>query len=178
MRRRAPVRRRRLERPGRLAVGWYRSCWAPWRRVGIRAVLHVDERQDHPGPGSVCAGIGEPRGELRDMAAQFGQGLIGQPECAPVQVNLPAMSRLPGLVRRRYIHRGSLQYRSEERGGFLRAGIVAGRLTLCARIYPFGLAAGQSPIAANLDQPCLLQLAEVVVEAISWHLGTVRKLPR
>jgi hypothetical protein len=48
--------------------------------------LHVDERQDHPGPGSVCGGIGEPGGELLDMAAQLGQRLIGEPERAAVQL--------------------------------------------------------------------------------------------
>jgi hypothetical protein len=46
----------------------------------IRPVLHVDERQDHPGPGSVCAGIAEPGGELLDMATQFSQRLIGETE--------------------------------------------------------------------------------------------------
>jgi formiminotetrahydrofolate cyclodeaminase len=34
--------------------------------------LQVNERQDHPGPGSVCAVIGEAGGELLDMAAQLG----------------------------------------------------------------------------------------------------------
>jgi hypothetical protein len=38
----------------------------------IGAVLHVDERQDHPGPGPVSGGISEPGGELLDMATQLG----------------------------------------------------------------------------------------------------------
>ena len=87
----------------------------PLAGVGIRAVLQVDERQDHPGPGSVGAGIGEPGGELLDMAAQLSQCLIGEPESAAVQVDLPAAARPPGLVCRRDVHRGGLQHRSAER---------------------------------------------------------------
>ena len=132
-----------------------------------RAVLQVDERQDHPGPGSVGAGIGEPGGELLEMAAQLGQCLIGEPESAAVQVDLPAAARPPGLVCRRDVQRGGLQHRSEERGGFLRVGVVAGWLGIRGRVNPLDLAAGQRPVLGNLDQSRLLKPAEVVVEAVS-----------
>jgi hypothetical protein len=107
--------------------------------VGIRAVLQVHQRQDHPGPDSVSTGIGEPGGELLDMAAQLGQRLIGEPERAAVQVDLPAAPGLPGLMCRRDVHRGGFQHRSEECGGFLRAGVAAGRLGLRGRVNPLDL---------------------------------------
>jgi hypothetical protein len=59
----------------------------------VQGVVQVDERQYHPGPGSGGTGIGEPGGELLDMAAQLGQRLIGEPEGAAVQVDLAAGQR-------------------------------------------------------------------------------------
>ena len=137
------------------------------------AVLQVDKRQDHTGPGSAGGGIGAAGGELLDMAAQFGQRLIGKPERTSEQVDLATAAGPLGLKGRRDIHRGGLQRRSEERRGLLRVGVVAGRLGLRRRVNPLDLAAGKRPVLGNLDQPGLLQLAEVVVEAVSGQPGAV-----
>jgi hypothetical protein len=88
-----------------------------------------------------------------------------------VQVDLAAAARLPGPAGRRDVHRGGLQHRSLERCGFLRAGVVAGRLGPRGRVNPLDLAAGQRPVLGNLDQSRLLQLAEVVIEAVSGQPG-------
>ena len=82
--------------------------------------------------------------------------LIGEPERAAVQVDLPVAARLPGLVCGCDVHRGGLQHRSEERGCFFRVGVVAGRFGLRRRVNPLGFAAVQPPVAGNLDQPGLL----------------------
>jgi hypothetical protein len=87
-----------------------------------------------------------------------------------VQVDLPVTARLLGLVCRCDVHRGGLHYRYEERGCFRRVG-VGGRLGLGRCVNPLGSTAVQPPVLGNFDQPGLLQLAEVVVEAVSGQPG-------
>ncbi len=106
------------------------------------------------------------------MAAQLGQRLIGEPERAAVQVDLAAAARLLSHVGRGDVHRGGLQHCPEERGCFFGGG-VAGRLALRGRVDPLDLAPGQPPVVGNLDEPGLLQLAEVVVEAVGGQAGAL-----
>ena len=126
--------------------------------------MHVDEGHDHPGPGSAASAVGvgvgrrvgEAGGELLDMTAQLGQRLIGEPNGAAMQIDLPAVAGLPGLAGGGDVHRGGLQHRPEEGRGLLRVGVAGGRLGPHGRVDPFDLAPRERPIFDDLNQLGLL----------------------
>ena len=165
-RRPALVQSRRRGRPGRLRCGITHAGLPGGGSASGRSCRSTSARTT-PVQVPSAPGSANRAASCSIWPRSSASACIGEPQRAAVQVDLPAAARTLGLVCRRDVHRGGLQHRSEERGGFLRVGVVAGRLGLRGRVNPLDLAAGQRPVLGNLDQSRLLQLAEVVVEAVS-----------
>jgi hypothetical protein len=128
--------------------------------------LQVGYDENEPRPRPVGVGFGIPGGDLAEVTAEFGQGLVGEPQRGPGHVHVPATASLLGLKRRGDIYGGGFQHGPEECSGLLRAGVVAGRLGFRRSVDSLDLASGQSPVLGDIDESGLLELAEVVVEPV------------
>ena len=73
---------------------------------------------------------------------------------------------LPGQGRRVDVGPGRLERGAQDPRHVRRAGVAGQRLDRGRRVHPLDLSSGQRPVLGDLDELSLLQLREVVVEAV------------